>query len=120
MSLVKYAKAELRNAGLFDADGDFDGEIAPVVVALMETFVAYGHSGGSAEQTLAIFDRLAHYKPLTALTGEDSEWTDRSVESGYPFWQNNRCHSVFRDGERAWISAGGDSFEYITFPYMVQ
>jgi hypothetical protein len=96
-SLVRHAKAELRLAGMFSPDSDYDGEIAPVVVALMETFTAYGHSGNSAKMTLDLFYMLAQGLPITPLTGDESEWEDRSSVSGYPIWQNKRCSSVFKD-----------------------
>jgi hypothetical protein len=115
--LVRFAKAELRAAGLFDSDADFNGEVAPCVVAMMETFTAYGHSGGSAEQTLQLFTRLANHKPLTPLTGEDDEWADTTT--GYGLLQNKRCFNVFKDGDRAWI-AGKDAMTTITFPFTVQ
>lgn len=116
--LLKHAKSELRAAGLFDADADYDGAIATSVVALMETFCAYGHSGGSAEQTIAVFTRLVNCKPLTPLTGDDSEWNEvgADVES---MWQNKRCASVFKDRKTAWdIDKPGHRVP-ITFPYKV-
>jgi hypothetical protein len=73
-SLVQHAKRELRSAGLFDADADYNGDVAVIATSLMEVFAAYGHSEGSSAQTLAVFDRLARGKPLTPLTGEDDEW----------------------------------------------
>ena len=126
-SLLKFTKAELRAAGLFDTDADYDGLVASNVVSLMETFVAAGHSGGSAELTLQAFDKLARHMPLTPLTGEDDEWEDRSDMSGYPLWQNKRCTSVFKDNEHAWAvrdpstaSDLGDGRCYdVTFPYTV-
>lgn len=113
MSLSQYAKAELRAAGLFDPDADFDGAVATNVVALIETFAGYGHSGASAEQTVAIFERLVHYLPLTPLTGEEDEWVrvDDNIE------QNKRCPRIFRNGGRSpWDSKFGPRL--ITFPYM--
>jgi hypothetical protein len=39
---------------------------------------------------------------LSPITAAD-EWTDRSVESGYPLWQSVRCPSVFsKDGGATW------------------
>ena len=116
--LVKFAKSELRAAGMFAPDADFNGEVAPCIVSMMETFTAYGHSGGSAHVTLSAFNRLSQHKPLTPLTGDDSEWEDRSAQTGSPLWQNNRCHSVFKDKQRAWDTANGD--KPITFPYTVE
>lgn len=116
--LVKFAKAELRAAGLFDSDAEYGGEIAPCVVAMMETFTAYGHSGGSAGQTLALFTKLATHKPLTPLTGEDDEWAD-PMGDGQTL-QNKRCSTVFKDDDKAWIITGEDTVTTITFPYIVQ
>jgi hypothetical protein len=116
--LVKFAKAELRAAGLFDADADYGGEVAPCVVAMMETFTAYGHSGGSAEQTLALFSKLATHKPITPLTGEDDEWMDMEpYQPGQSLWQNKRDSRVFKDNDKAWIVTDKDTATIITFPY---
>lgn len=119
-SLLQHTKAELRAAGMFDPDADFDGAVAPCVTALMEAFCAYGHSGGSAPVTLAAFHRLAQHKPLTPLTGEDDEWDDRSAQNGSPLWQNKRCHSVFKNEDGAWQQLEGQSRVIITaWPYKV-
>lgn len=117
--LLKHAKSELRAAGLFDADADYDGAIATSVVALMETFCAYGHSGGSADLTVAAFTRLVNCKPLTPLTGEDSEWNEVGAEVGVSIWQNKRCASVFKDSKTAWDIDKPGRRVPITFPYTV-
>lgn len=114
-SLLQRAKFELRAAGLFDDDGDFNGDIGVQVSSLMETFCAYGHSGGSAAQTLEAFNRVATGKPLTPLTGDDSEWDDAHDVGGVQ--QNLRYSKVFRDGERAWDTSDHD--KPIKFPYTV-
>lgn len=119
-TLLQNTKTELRAAGLFDPDADYDGAVAVCVTALMETFVSYGQSGGSAHQVLALFEKLANHKPITPLTGEDNEWIDRSKESGYPLWQNNRYASVFKDKASAWVVADDKKVKYITFPYTVE
>lgn len=115
-SLVQHAKSELRAAGLFDADADFNGDVAVQVTSLMEVFAAYGHSGASVEQTLAVFERLARGKPLTPLTGEDDEWyvpqgTDGQIQ------MNKRFACVAKDDEMAWDVREGR--KPITFPYTV-
>ena len=68
-------------------------------------------------------------KPLTSLTGDDSEWNDVS----YNVFQNNRCANVFKQvedgrsyyldgfvyqepGEHGWYTVGVYSRKYITFP----
>lgn len=119
-SLLNHAKSELRAAGLFAPDADYNGEVAVAVIALVELFASQGHSGGSADATVAIFAKLASFKPLLPLTGEDDEWIDRSVESGYPLWQNNRYSSVFKNDKIAWDVKLMDGRLPITFPYAVK
>jgi hypothetical protein len=118
-SLLQHAKSELRRAGLYDADADFDGDIAVQVENLVQTFVAYGHSGGSSDLTLEYFNRVINHKPITPLTGEDDEWTDvEEYQPGQPLWQNKRDSRVFKDDKgRAWIITDKGTMTYITFPY---
>jgi hypothetical protein len=124
--LVNFAKAELRAAGLFDPDADYDGAIAGTVVSLMETFSAYGHSGVSAEHTLDVFDKLARHIPLTPLTGEDDEWEEHEVSlKAAPLWRNRRCPTILKNEDRAWDTAKGGSYSSgahgrVTFPYAVE
>lgn len=115
-SLVKFAKSELRSAGLFDPDADFDGTIAPSVVSLMETFTAYGHSGGSAKLALDAFTRLANHLPLSPLTGEDDEWFIPDGVTSTQIQLNKRCTRIAKDDEMAWDVTKGR--KPITFPYM--
>jgi hypothetical protein len=115
-SLLQHAKSELRAAGLFDDDSDYNGEIGVQVTALMETFCAYGHSGGSARQTLDTFVRLANHRSLTPLTGADDEWDDVTEMSGSPLWQNKRCPEVFKNETEAWLQISSNSRMPVTFP----
>jgi len=114
-SLLQHTKAELRAAGLFDSDADYDGAIGVSVTALVETLVGYGHSGGSLERTLEVFDKVARHMPLTPLTGEDDEWEIPNGTSGQ-IWINTRCHQVFKDDDMAWDVRKGRT--PITFPYV--
>lgn len=115
-TLLQHAKSELRAAGLFDEDSDFNGEIGVQVTALVETLTAYGHSGGSLELTLEIFDKIAHHMPLSPLTGEDDEWeTPPSAAPGIGIKVNRRCTQVFKDDDMAWDIRYGR--KPITFPY---
>lgn len=109
-TLLQHAKAELRAAGMFDEDSDFNGEIGVQVTSLMETLSAYSHSGGSLELTLAVFNTVAHHMPLSPLTGEDDEWETRGQ-----LQVNRRCTQVFRDEDMAWDVRKGRT--PITFPY---
>ena len=59
---------------------------------LLEKFAEQDHSGMSAGLTLRIFNRLAKWKPLTPLTGDENEWNcDPNL-----FDQNLRDSRVFR------------------------
>ncbi len=99
MSLVDHAERELRLAGLFDKDSDYDGETARAVMALVHVFASQGHSGGSAHMVLHAFERVARFKTLTDITSDPSEWNDVSSMSGPsgPAWQNARQSSCFSD-----------------------
>jgi hypothetical protein len=113
-TLLQHAKRELRAAGLFDADADFNGDVAVQVSSLMEVFAAYGHSGASSEQTLDIFEKLARGMPLSPLTGEDDEW-EVPEGMGGQIQVNTRCSRVFKDDEMAWDVRKGRT--PIIFPY---
>jgi hypothetical protein len=100
MDLLTHAKNELRIAGLFDADSDYEGGIAEAVMALVEVFDQQGHSGGSAPYVADIFKRLASFEPLTPITGSDAEWGEpKKTEDGQTYFQNSRCSALFKDGK---------------------
>lgn len=118
---------ELRLAGLYDADSDYDGMVGKAVEELLDCFHKQGHSGHSAGLVASIFNRLVTGKTLTPLTGEDDEW----FEPMDGVWQNKRCHAVFKDHRRAWyirarvfVANDGISFTCsesssdIQFPFM--
>lgn len=65
-NLERHCEAELRRAGLFDADGDCDGAIGPAVMELVRAFCGKGHSGGSAHMVLSAFDRIIQPAAATA------------------------------------------------------
>jgi hypothetical protein len=117
-SLVQHAKRELRAAGLYDADADYNGDVAVLTTSLMEVFVAYGHSGGSAEKTLDVFERLARGKPLSPLTGEDDEWVTADQVTDSKVFVNKRYCCVFKDDTWAWDVTNPDVA--ITFPHTVE
>lgn len=132
MNLTEYALSELERAL---AKGDSYNElIKEAVMELVELFGEQGHSGYSAPIVLDIFSRLANYKPLSPLTGEESEWSESFFSTGET-QQNNRCFDVFRtngdnstaytingkyfskDGGKTWFTSK-DSHVHITFPYV--
>ncbi len=104
MALLEFARDEMRRAGLYDADCDYGaGEIAQCVEKMVAAFAQFGHSGGSADMTLGVFDRVIRHQTLTPITSDPSEWMDVSDVSGQPMWQNRRSPSVFsKDGGQTW------------------
>lgn len=106
MALVEFAERELRAAGLFDKDSDYDGMLGDAVMELVKVFAAQGHSGASAHMTIDIFMRVAAYQPLVALknpmtTGEFIDHSD--IHGGNPVYQSTRKSSVFsEDGGKTW------------------
>lgn len=110
--LVSHAKLELSLSGIDAPDADYDGAIATAIMELIEVFASQGHSGFSAEMTLDIFWRLVHFKPLSSLTDDPTEWREvtevvysqEQAEQGMRMWQSTRLASVFsEDNGKTWI-----------------
>lgn len=141
MSYLQHAKKEFIAAGYMNEGGEFDCDMQELicnqVLELLAVFGTHGHSGSSHGYALNLFDKLARFKALVPLSGDDDEWS----EIGEGVYQNNRLSSVFKDvteGSRAYdidgraywewyknedgevykstFSKGGDRF-YIDFPY---
>lgn len=94
--LVAHAETELRRAGLFDADSDYNGMVGEAVLKLVKVFAEEGHSGMSADITLSVFDRVARFKPLTPITSNPDEWMDIAEYNGNTsLWQNRRQSTCF-------------------------
>lgn len=126
--MIEYAKRELKY--LIDSEEPYDNMMAKSVLELLEVFSNQGHSGFSAPWCLSLFNRIAHWKPLSPLTGEDDEWNEISPGR----YQNKRYSSVFKDedgkaydidgkifsddGGETWFS-NKNSRVFIEFPYEV-
>ena len=95
MALIEHAKKEMELAGLYREDSVYGGMIPESVLELMEVFAKQGHSGGSAPIVADIFYKLAMYKNLSPVTGEDDEW----METGDNVFQNKRCSALFKQGK---------------------
>lgn len=90
-NLEKHAEREMRRAGLYDADSDYGGMIPEAVMKLVRVHAAEGHSGGSHNLVMQIFNRVANFKTLTPITNSPDEWH----EVGTDIWQNTRDSSFF-------------------------
>ena len=128
-NLVDYAKDELKRIGMIDSGEPYNDLATKAILDLIELFASQGHSGFTAPYVINAFKRLAMFKPLSPLTGEDDEWND--VGGGLN--QNNRYSAVFKDKDGAayniegkvftddgevWYGCG-DSRVNVTFPYVV-
>jgi len=124
--LVKYAKSELRR--ITRIGDEYQERLNKDVLALIKVISSQGHSGFSIN--CDYFNRLARFKPLSPLTGEDDEWGE--ITNGH--YQNKRYSSVFKDkdgkaydiegkvfsddGGKSWFQSGQSRVE-VTFPYTV-
>lgn len=132
--LRSHAEAELKALGykLDGSDEEMNGLMADNILELIDTFADQGHSGFSAGYCLGVFSKLADYKPIAPLTGEDDEWMKICDDPpNGPCYQNKRCSSVFKDKNgrtydingrvfrdkdgSTWSGKGSDVD--ITFPY---
>lgn len=108
-------------------DPDLEPSLMLGILEIVRVFAEMGHSGCSAQWCIGVIDRLLQFKPLTPLTGDDSEWGD----VGEGLLQNMRHHSVFKengdcynvegkvfsdDGGKTWFFSA-KSRTPVTFPY---
>lgn len=79
-STYAHACRELKALGYIPLDQEQeDGPnkwIQESVLELLDVFSRKGHSGMSAPYCVGMFEKLALHKPLSPLTGEESEWDD--------------------------------------------
>lgn len=108
-NLEQYAEKEMRLAGLYGKDSDYNGMIPRAVMAMVKAHSAQGHSGGSHEITMAIFNKVIEFKPLTPLTDDTSEWM-KTMEDG--LWQSLRDPSCFsEDGGKNYYNVADEKRE---------
>jgi hypothetical protein len=102
-SLYLWAKAELDRllVGCEAKEGkdglEMQKLITKDILDIVKVFCTQGHSGTSASYTLGKIKRLLDWKPISALTGEESEWGEPHNSNGTTTQQNGRCSAVFRD-----------------------
>lgn len=95
-NLIKHAERELSLIG-YDGNDELNNKVKAAIIELLTTFANQRHSGSSANYVIDILLKLASFKTLSPLTGNDDEWNDVSEMSGYTLFQNNRDISVFKD-----------------------
>lgn len=139
MSILDYTKRELDIIGMTeDSPDEMNQMMRKHILHMVQEFANEGHSGFSAKYALEILGNVLDFKPLTPLTGEDSEWIELDYGDDISF-QNNRCSTVFKhnDGQAYDINGkvfwdwytdeGGNKYKsyftskdsrvYIQFPY---
>ena len=128
-NLVDYAKDELKRIGMIDSGEAYNDLATKAILDLIELFSSQGHSGFSAPYVINVFSRLAMFKPLSPLTGDDDEWNE--VSDG--LFQNKRYSAVFKNKDGVTYNVDGkvftddgevwytcrDSRVNVTFPYVV-
>ena len=128
-TLVDYAKDELKRIGMIDSGEPYNDLATQAILDLIELFASQGHTGFTAPYVINTFSRLAMFKPLSPLTGEDDEW----YEFGDGLIQNKRYSAVFKDKDGTAYNYEGkvftddgeiwytnkDSKVNVTFPYVV-
>ena len=127
-NLVEYAKDELKRIGMIDSGEPYNDMGTKAILDLIELFSSQNHSGFSAPYVINVFSRLAKFKPLSPLTGEDDEWNEVG-----DIFQNKRYSAVFKDKDGNAYNVEGkvftddgevwytckDSRVNVTFPYVV-
>ena len=105
-NLVLHAERELKLAGMFDKDADYDGELAPAILEVVKTFSKYGHSGMSASIAISVLEKLLRFQTLTPITSNSDEW----MEVGTSMWQNKRNPAIFsKDGGKTWYDVNDNN-----------
>jgi len=118
MTLLSHAMAELDRIGMTeDSPDEMNVMMRKHILHMMQEFANEGHSGFSASYAINILTKLLDFKPLTPLTGEDSEWNEVSERAGYRCWQNNRRSSVFKNEDGECYDIDGKVFWEWAMPY---
>ena len=100
-NMVDFAEREMDIIGLTE-DGDMNGMMRKHILHMVKEFAYEGHSGFSAPYALSILQKVLAYKPLSPLTGEDSEWNDvgsQGRDHRSDLYQNKRYSAVFKEGK---------------------
>jgi len=90
-NLVLHAERELKLAGMFDKDADYDGTLAPTIVKIVKTFSEQEYSGASASIVISVLEKLLRFQTLTLITSNSDEWMEVSTD----MWQNKRNPAIF-------------------------
>lgn len=98
-NLVEHARRELEVAGV-------ERDVRPSIIAAIEAFASYGHSGGSASIVIPMINDLLNFRNITPLTNDPREWqhiTYGVSDEHDAVWQSTRRADAFsNDGGRTY------------------
>lgn len=117
--LITHARYELTKAGLFDADSDYNGMLAPAVMEIIEVFSKQGHSGYSASMVIALTQKLMRYENITPLTEDPDEWmlVDGGGDIDTPLYQSRRRSDAFsHDGGKTYYFVDNHDVFFVSDP----
>jgi hypothetical protein len=134
MSLINFAQKELLllEKDLPIEDIVMQKHINDNILEIIKLISKQGHSGSTIFYLLENVEKLCKFKALTPLIGDDGEWNHVGNDSfGGELYQNNRCHSVFKDSNKCYdidaivyedqdgyrFISGELGFKEISFPY---
>ena len=110
---IKHLNREWNAAKWPKKGNDMQARIYRNIFDLLMTFSEENHSGTTAPYTIDLFSKLALFKPIVPLTGEDDEW----IEVGEGVYQNRRCSNIFKEKGEAYniegkifVESGGGSY----------
>lgn len=105
-ALGDHATAELDFQGIVDPD-------RANIITIVGTYADY--SDEDRPDIINKVNTLLQFKPLTAITNDPAEWTDRSsLVGGQPLWQSDRDPDAWShdEGQHFWyMSAVGAIYE---------
>jgi len=110
-NILDHAKDELDRIGMTeDSSDEMNVMMRKHILHMMNEFANEGHSGFSASYAIRILTKLLDFKPLSPLTGEDSEWVNVREYGPEPHYQNKRRSSVFKDSDGSCYDIDGKVF----------
>jgi len=117
-NLLSHAEDELNRIGMTeDSPDEMNRMMRKHILHMMQEFANEGHSGFSASYAISILTKLMDFKPLSPLTGEDSEWVNVSDYGPEPHYQNKRRSSVFKNADGSCYDIDGKVFWEWAMPY---
>jgi hypothetical protein len=110
-NLILRAEAEFKLLGKLEnkLDAELETWLHKDVLDLLYTFSRQGHSGGTAEEMITLFNRLVRFGILSPINDNPEDWEDKSKQTGRPLWQNRRLTSCFSED-------GGKTFFDVNIP----